>query len=134
MLDIIKSFTSSINYSEIITTVVVGAISTLIIKIRPYVKKLLNDTVQYMTLQIQTSQYEDQLNKAYDIWKLVDENYRIGTSITEIYKSKSYYFDSLLLDQFPSLTQSQIDYIRQVVAGNENCNKLASDSKIIEEN
>ena len=129
MLDIIKSFTSSINYSEIITTVVVGAISTLIIKIRPYVKKLLNDTVQYMTLQIQTSQYEDQLNKAYDIWKLVDENYRIGDAITEIFENKAECFNNMMLQQFPSLTQSEIDYLRQVVAGNENEYKLLSDLK-----
>lgn len=134
MLDIIKNFISSANFGEIITTVVIAALGTFIAKIRPYIKKLLNDTVQYMTLQVQTSQYEDQLNKAYDIWKLVDENYRISVAITEIYESKADYFNSLLLKEFPSLTQSEIDYIRQVVAGNENSNKLTSTPKVIEKN
>lgn len=131
MLDIIKNFISSINYGEIITTVVVAALGTFIAKIKPYVKKLLDDTVQYMTLQVQTSQYEDQLNKAYDIWKLVDENYRIGAAIAEIFQSKADYFNSLLLEQFPSLNPMEIDYIRQIIAGNENSDKLTSDSKVI---
>lgn len=131
MLDIIKNFASNINYSEIITTVVVTALGTLIVKVRPYVKKLLEDTTEFVKLQIQASQYEDQLNKAYDIWKLVDENYRIGEAITEIYKSKADYFNSLLLEKFPSLTQSEIDYLRQVIAGNENYNKFASDAEVM---
>lgn len=135
MLDLINNFISNVNYSEIVTTVVVAAIGALIIKVRPYVKKLLEDITEYTKLQIEASKYEDQFDKAYDIWKLVDENYRIASAITEIYESKADYFNSLLLDQFPSLTQSEIDYIRQVVAGNVNGDKLTSvDSKVIEKN
>lgn len=126
MLDLINNFISSVNYSEIVTTVVVAAIGALIIKVRPYVKKLLEGITEYTKLQIEASKYEDQFNKAYNIWKLVDENYRIASTITEIYESKADYFNSLLLDKFPSLTQSEIDYIRQAIAGNENCNKTTS--------
>lgn len=128
MLDIIKNFSSSINYNEIITTVVVAALGTFIAQIRPYVKELIDDSTQYITLQIESNKYEDMLNKAYDIWKLVDENFRIGADIAAVFKSKADYFDSLLLEQFPSLTQNQIDYIRQVIAGTENSDKLTSNA------
>jgi hypothetical protein len=128
MLDIIKNISSTINYAGIITTVIIAALGTFIAQIRPYVKELLDDATQYVKLQIQSGQYEEMLNKAYDIWKLVDENFRIGAAITAAFKDKAEYFDSLLLEQFPSLTQNEIDYIRQVVAGNENSDKLADSS------
>lgn len=134
MLDLINNSILDINYSEMITTVIVASIGTLIIKIRPYVKELLDNIVQYIILQIDASKYEEQFKKAYDIWKLVDENFRIGASITKAFENKADYFDSLLVEQFPSLTQGEIDYIRQIVAGNENSNKSTSDSKVTEKN
>lgn len=128
MLDIIKNISSTINYAGIITTVIIAALGTFIAQIRPYVKELLTEATQYAKLRIESGQYEEMLNKAYDIWKLVDENFRIGAAITVAFKDKAEYFDSLLLEQFPSLTQNEIDYIRQVVAGNENSDKLADSS------
>lgn len=134
MLDLINNSILDINYSEMITTVIVASIGTFIIKIRPYVKELLDNIVQYIILQIDASKYEEQFKKAYDIWKLVDENFRIGASITKAFENKADYFDSLLVEQFPSLTQGEIDYIRQIIAGNENSSKSTSDSKFTEKN
>ncbi|AGF59628.1 hypothetical protein B0P06_006097 [Clostridium saccharoperbutylacetonicum] len=126
MLDIINNAISNINFGEIITTVVIAALGTLIAKVRPYVKDLLDNLFQYVLLQIESSQYEDQFKKACDIWKLVDENFRIGADITKEFENKADYFDNLLLQKFPSLTQGEIDYIRQVIAGNENSVKTTT--------
>ncbi len=128
MLDIINNSISNVNFGEIITTVVIAALGTFIAKVRPYVKELLDNLVKYILVKIESSQYEDQFKQAYDIWKLVDENFRIGAEITKEFESKAEYFDNLLLQKFPSLSQGQIDYIRQVVAGNENSAKGAADS------
>jgi hypothetical protein len=129
MLDIINNAISNINFGEIITTVVIAALGTLIAKVRPYVKALLDNLFQYVLLQIESSEYEDQFKKACDIWKLVDENFRIGADITKEFENKADYFDNLLLQKFPSLTQGEIDYIRQVIAGNENSVKTTVGSQ-----
>ena len=129
MLDIINNAISSINFGEIITTVVIAALGTLIAKVRPYVKDLLDNLFQYVLLQIESSEYDDQFKKAFDIWKLVDENFRIGADITKEFENKADYFDNLLLQKFPSLTQGEIDYIRQVIAGNENSAKTTIGSQ-----
>lgn len=129
MLDIINNVISNINFGEIITTVVIAALGTLIAKVRPYVKDLLDNLFQYVLLQIESSEYDDQFKKAFDIWKLVDENFRIGADITKEFENKADYFDNLLLQKFPSLTQGEIDYIRQVIAGNENSVKTTVGSQ-----
>lgn len=129
MLDIINNVISNINFGEIITTVVIVALGTLIAKVRPYVKDLLDNLFQYVLLQIESSEYDDQFKKAFDIWKLVDENFRIGADITKEFENKADYFDNLLLQKFPSLTQGEIDYIRQVIAGNENSVKTTVGSQ-----
>jgi hypothetical protein len=129
MLDIINNAISNINFGEVITTVVIAALGTLIAKVRPYVKDLLDNLFQYVLLQIESSEYEDQFKKACDIWKLVDENFRIGADITKEFENKADYFNNLLLQKFPSLTQGEIDYIRQVIAGNENSVKTTVGSQ-----
>jgi hypothetical protein len=69
------------------------------------------------------------------IWNIVDEHFRITDNIAEKIKSKSEMFDSLILQKFPELSQSDIDLIRQSIAGEVNQGKQAviDNSQIIQQ-
>ena len=60
------------------------------------------------------------LTIAEDIWHRVEEDYRINDKVAITFNNKAKYFDSLLLAKFPSLTQNDLDELRQVVAGQIN--------------
>ena len=78
----------------------------------------------YIQVKLANTKYEYVLNVAKGIWNRVDEDFRLELQeIIEKYSKKSDYFDELLLKRFPSLTQEDIDEIRQAIAGEINRNK-----------
>lgn len=129
MLEIFKSILGQIDFAEIETTVMVGAVGTVAYKLRPYVVELLSQLIAYGKLKVSQSEYSEIIKKAYDIWKLVDENFRIEAKVIESFKSKADYFDSLLLKEFPSLTQDDVDNIRQIIAGTVNADKTDDETE-----
>jgi hypothetical protein len=69
-------------------------------------------------------------NKTYmaaakEIWAIVDEKFRITEKVEDKLKSKSEEFNTLLLAKFPELTEENVTYFRQAVAGNVNAGKEA---------
>ena len=78
----------------------------------------------YIQVKLANTKYEYVLNVAKGIWNRVDEDFRLELQERiEKYSKKSDYFDELLLKRFPSLTQEDIDEIRQAIAGEINRNK-----------
>lgn len=78
----------------------------------------------YIKLKLANTKYDYVLNVAKGIWNRVDEDFRLELQEIIIkYAKKSDYFDDLLLKRFPSLTQEDIDEIRQAIAGEINRNK-----------
>ena len=83
-----------------------------------------NVITAYIQVKLANTKYEYVLNVAKGIWNRVDEDFRLELQeIIEKYSKKSDYFDELLLKRFPSLTQEDIDEIRQAIAGEINRNK-----------
>lgn len=56
-----------------------------------------------------------------DVWAIVEEEFR--TKIKPIAETKIEMFNRLLLEKVPGLTQSQIDSVRQAIAGEVNKGK-----------
>ena len=78
----------------------------------------------YISLKLANTKYEYILNVAKGIWNRVDEDFRLELQeVITNHAKKSDYFDELLLKRFPSLTQEDIDEIRQAIAGEINRNK-----------
>ena len=78
----------------------------------------------YIQVKLANTKYEYVLNVAKGIWNRVDEDFRLELQeIIEKYSKKSDYFDELLLKRFPSLTQEDIDEIRQAIEREINRNK-----------
>lgn len=57
---------------------------------------------------------------ARSVWDRVEEDYRINDKIISTFNNKAEYFDKLLLDKFPTLSQQDLDELRQTVAGEVN--------------
>lgn len=70
--------------------------------------------------KIIASGHEKELNTAKEVWNIVEEKFRITDNAKLILGSKVEEFDSLLLNRIPGLTQSNIEDLRQAVAGEVN--------------
>ncbi len=76
---------------------------------------------------IETLILKDQnyITAAKQIWRMIDENFRISTTVEGKLKSKIDEFNAAILKKFPELSQSDIDDLRQSVAGEINADKKA---------
>lgn len=70
--------------------------------------------------KIIASGHEKELNIAKEVWNIVEEKFRITDNAKTILGSKIEEFNSLLLNKIPGLNQSDIDDLRQAVAGEMN--------------
>ncbi|MFT8347674.1 hypothetical protein [Clostridium saccharoperbutylacetonicum] len=68
---------------------------------------------------------ENYINVAKQIWYMIDENFRISTTVEEKLKSKVDFFNEAILKKFPELNQKDIDDLRQAIAGEVNQGKAA---------
>lgn len=66
---------------------------------------------------------QNYITAAKQIWNVVEENFRISETIKEKIASKADQFDKLLLAKFPELTSSDVEELRQSVAGEINQGK-----------
>lgn len=73
--------------------------------------------------KLQLDKHEQEINTAKEVWNIVDEKFRISKNLEDAVKSKAEEFDKLLLAKIPYLTQSEINDIRQAIAGEVNKGK-----------
>ena len=66
---------------------------------------------------------QNYITVAKQVWNMIDENFRISTTIAEKLTSKIDEFNKALLAKFPELSQDDIDNLRQAVAGEMNVGK-----------
>lgn len=76
-----------------------------------------------LTLIITILKNKNYYTEAKKIWSMVDENFRISATVEEKIKSKAEEFSKALLTKFPELSQSDIDILRQSIAGEINAGK-----------
>lgn len=106
--------------APIIATAVVSLLVFIIKKIGDAVIELLVTKKKEIELRIVSSGHEKELNTAKEVWNIVEEKFRITENCAAVLGSKSNEFDRLLLSKIPGLTQTDLDYLRQAVAGEVN--------------
>lgn len=89
------------------------------------ITKVLESKLVKSGLEATILKNQNYITEAKNIWNMVDENFRISTTIEEKIKSKVDEFNAALLKKFPELTQSDIDNLRQSIAGEVNKDKQA---------
>jgi hypothetical protein len=129
----------------ILTALTLGIVGVIL----AIIKSVGDVTIQYIAKKkemveqkLKLDQHEEEIKTAKQIWNIVEEKYRITDNIKDLAKSKADYFDKLLLEKIPYLTEEQVKMLRQTIAGEVNKGKtlLHEDSlkqqatQLVEEN
>ena len=129
----------------ILTALTLGIVGVIL----SIIKSVGDVTIQYIAKKkemveqkLKLDQHEEEIKTAKQIWNIVEEKYRITDNVKDLAKSKADYFDKLLLEKIPYLTEEQVKMLRQAIAGEYNKGKamLHEDSlkqqatELIEEN
>ncbi|WP_238919046.1 hypothetical protein [Clostridium sp. YIM B02555] len=104
----------------IITTAIVSILVYIIKRIGDAVIELLVTKKREVDLRIASSGHEKELNTAKEVWNIVEEKFRINENCSVLLGSKMDEFNKLLLSKVPGLTQADLDYLRQAIAGEVN--------------
>lgn len=106
--------------APIAATVIVSILVAIVKKIGDAVIELLVTKKKDVELRVISSGHEKELNTAKEVWHIIEEKFRITENAESLLGSKADEFDNLLLSKIPGLTQSDLDYLRQAVAGEVN--------------
>lgn len=121
----------------------------IVIVIVAIIKSVGDVTIQYIAKKkemveqkLKLDKHEEEIKTAQQVWNIVEEKYRITDNIKDLAKSKADYFDKLMLEKIPYLTEEQVKMLRQAIAGEVNKGKklLFEDSlkqqatQLVEEN
>jgi paraquat-inducible protein B len=89
------------------------------------ITKVLESKLVKSGLEATILKNQNYIAEAKQIWNMVDENFRISTTVEEKLKSKAEEFNSALLKKFPELSQEDVNNLRQSIAGTVNEGKAA---------
>lgn len=106
--------------APILATAIVSILVAIIKKVGDALIELLITKKKEVELRITSNGHETELNTAKEVWNIIEERFRITENCTSALASKADEFNKLLLSKIPGLTQSDLDYLRQAVAGEIN--------------
>lgn len=66
---------------------------------------------------IQTNGYKSTLDKAIEVWHIVDDKFRLTQNALEVFGSKEKLFEQIILQRIPGLTQKNVDDLRDTISG-----------------
>lgn len=69
--------------------------------------------------------HENEINTAREVWNIVEEKFRVTDNLKEALGSKADEFDKLLRSKIPYLTEDELVFLRQTIAGEFNKDKKA---------
>lgn len=114
----------------ILVTAIVAILTVIIKIVADKIIDFIETKKKEVEQRIGIEKAKDIENKAFEVWKEVDEHFRISNFIGDAIAAKQKKFEELMLKKVPSLTGEQIEDLRQVVAGEINKGK----TKIISSN
>jgi len=109
----------------LLITCIIGVIAVVIKGVGDVAIKFILTKRDETIEKIGRVEYEKRIATALDIWGIVDEHFRINDLIEHTIDDKTNLFNEMLLDRIPSLTQTDLDYLRQTIAGQINSGRGA---------
>lgn len=67
--------------------------------------------------KIESNGYKSNVDKAFEVWKIVDDKFRLTQNAIEIFGSKEKLFEDILLQRIPGLSQKNVDDLRDTISG-----------------
>lgn len=107
----------------LLVTCILGILAVVIKAVGDVTIKFLQAKKEEAIARLGQVEYEKRIAVAMDVWGIVDEHFRLNDLIEHTIDDKANYFNDLLLDRIPSLTQEDLDYLRQTIAGQVNAGK-----------
>ena len=89
------------------------------------ISKILESKLKKSGLEEIILKNQNYTTEAKNIWNIVNENKRISKTVEGKLVSKAEEFNEALLAKFPELSQTDIDNLRQSIAGEVNTDKEA---------
>lgn len=107
----------------LLVTCILGILAVVIKAVGDVTIKFLQAKKEEAIARLGQVEYEKRMATAQDIWGVVDEHFRVHDLINHTVNDKIDLFNKLLLERIPSLKQSDLDYLRQAIAGQINAGK-----------
>lgn len=111
--------------APVAVTAVVAILVAIIKSVGDVAIDVLHKKKEELEQKLKASGHESELNTAKEVWNIIEEKYRITENASQVLGTKSDEFDKLLLKRIPGLTQSNLDDLRQAIAGEFNKGKAA---------
>ncbi|BCZ48411.1 hypothetical protein psyc5s11_44780 [Clostridium gelidum] len=111
--------------APIVATAIVAILVATIKKVGSAAIEVFTKKKEEIEQKIKISGHESELQQAKEAWNIIEEKFRITENATQILGSKADLFNQLLLQKIPGLTQSNLDDLRQAIAGEFNKGKVA---------
>lgn len=107
-------------------TGIVGIMAAVIKAAGDAAVELINEKKKAAELKNGMDEYNRNICFARDIWRLVDENFRISATLEKTAEAKQKMFAEELKKLLPQLSDNEIAQLRQAVAGEINKLKTAA--------
>lgn len=104
----------------ILIAAILGVFTVVIKSVGDVTIKYLNTKKDELISRIGIQEYNKRIATASDIWGIVDEHFRIYDSVAYEIDDKVKLFNKLLLERIPTLELSDLEYLRQTIAGKVN--------------
>lgn len=105
---------------SVISTCVVIAVSVIIKLVGEAVISLIEEKRNEIIGRTGVCKYNQERTIAADIWNIIDEYFRINKITDDVINKKINMFNEELKNRIPYLTDEQIAFLRQVIAGEIN--------------
>lgn len=87
------------------------------------VVKLTPKLIDFVVAKIGLTNYQKTKAIAWDIWNLIEEHFRISQIVGDTVNAKITMFETLIKQKVPGITDSEIETVRQSIAGEVNKDK-----------
>jgi hypothetical protein len=104
---------------------IIGILTVIIKAVGDAIITLVQTKKEEVIQKILQGKHEQEVKTALEVWNIVDEHFRVSKAVGDTIQLKIAMFNDLLLKKVPGITQEQIDYLRQTVAGEVNKFKAA---------
>jgi Na+-transporting methylmalonyl-CoA/oxaloacetate decarboxylase gamma subunit len=123
--------------NQIIPILITALVSILVVIIKGVgeaVVEFIETKKEEVIAKIGKEKYDEQKNLASDVWNFVEEHFRVSETVGKVTEEKIAMFNEELKKRIPSLTDEQIELLRQSIAGQINAGKeVITSPAIVEE-
>ncbi|MBW9157233.1 hypothetical protein [Clostridium tagluense] len=111
------------NFTTILYPILLTILTGFLGYLGKEVVKIVPKLVDLILARIGLAKYEKAKLVGLDIWNVIEEHFRLSEIIGDTISAKRKMFESLIKIKIPSITDADIEFVRQAVAGEVNKDK-----------